>query len=55
MYSGRKTAIVTISNEILDMQRILAVNYYKLGVVLDLDCPESTRVLEQVRITIMFI
>ena len=34
----------------LDMERILKVNYYKVGVVLDLDCARSSIIFEQVTV-----
>lgn len=48
--SGIKTGFISTLDVNLNMRRALAVNYYKLGVALDLDCPESKGVLEQVRI-----
>lgn len=32
----------------LNMKNILRVNYYKIGVVLDLDCPQSHIIFDQV-------
>ncbi|XP_046753140.1 uncharacterized protein LOC124416256 [Diprion similis] len=47
MNSGIKTGFVYVPNRNLNMRQILTVNYYKLGVVLDLDCPGSHLVLDQ--------
>ncbi|KAI4490035.1 hypothetical protein M0804_004217 [Polistes exclamans] len=33
--------------ENLDINNILRVNYYKLGIILDIDCPQSEIILEQ--------
>ncbi|XP_012273315.2 glutamate receptor ionotropic, kainate 5 [Orussus abietinus] len=41
-----KVAYLPISKD-LPMKSILAVNYYRIGVVLDLDCPRSEIVLKQ--------
>ncbi|KAK2576493.1 hypothetical protein KPH14_005819 [Odynerus spinipes] len=44
--TGLTTSYVPIK-ENLQMRAILRVNYYKLGIVLDLDCPRSEIILEQ--------
>lgn len=38
----------TISSN-MNLQVILKVNYYHLGIILDLDCPRSDDVLHQVQ------
>ena len=44
-------ASFTFIDEELDMNNILKVNYYKLGVLLDLDCPNGDIILKQVKVT----
>ena len=44
-------ASFTFIDEKLDMNNILKVNYYKLGVLLDLDCPNGDIILKQVKVT----
>ena len=40
----------TFIDKELDISNILKVNYYKLGVLLDLDCPNSDIILKQVKV-----
>lgn len=35
-------------NENYDMKSLLKVNYYKLGIFLDLDCPQKEDIFNQV-------
>ena len=38
--------------ENLDLKRILKVDYYKIGIILDLDCPNGDKIYDQVIIFI---
>ncbi|XP_011296663.1 glutamate receptor-like [Fopius arisanus] len=46
MKDGRYLSYISIQNN-LDMQRILKVHYYKLGIFLDLDCSGSETIFHQ--------
>lgn len=43
-----KLAYSPTSSLIADVSKMLKVNYYKLGILLDLDCPGSEEILRQV-------
>lgn len=47
MRQDKKFSYINISNH-LELQKILKVDYYKLGILLDLDCPGSENVFNQV-------
>ncbi|XP_020706263.1 ionotropic receptor 75a-like isoform X2 [Athalia rosae] len=48
MASKSKVSYIPLpTNGILDMQKMLTVNYYKLGILLTIDCPESNLVLKE--------
>lgn len=47
--SGFKVSYISIPfDNFIDMKRILSVNYYTLGILLNLDCPRSDSVFEEV-------
>lgn len=48
MAHNLKLSYIPISSGVLDMRRALTVNYYALGIVIDLDCPRSEVILEEV-------
>ena len=49
-----KLSYLPVNVEEVDIKKFLKVNYYRLGIILDLDCDGSEEFLDKVNIIIIF-
>ena len=52
--TGMKLSYLPVNVEEVDIKKFLKVNYYRLGIILDLDCDGREEFLDKVNIIIIF-